>query len=98
MRPMGRNTLGWLQMLCGTLGVFCVALAIVLAHHGPAATQRSVYLWAAVLTAGFLLLLVLALRLLRRFGHRIATQNNGQRETRAARSSSSASAFDANER
>ncbi len=82
MRPiMGRNALGWLQMIAGTLGVFCVSLATVLAHRGPTATQRSVYFWAAVLTAGFLLLLVLALRLLRRFAR-----------------TSSASAFDANER
>lgn len=93
--PPSRNTLGWLQMLCGTLGVFCVSLAIVLAHRGPTATQRSVYLSAAALTAGFLFLLVVALRLLRFFA-RPQIQSE-RRETPVARSSS-AFDFDANER
>ncbi len=81
MRPMGRNTLGCLQMLCGTLLAFSVSLAIFVAHRGPAATQRSVYLSAAALTTAFLLLLVAALRLLRRFA-RPATQKRAPGNTR----------------
>ena len=89
MRPMGRNTLGWIMMLCGSLGVFCISTAGALAHLGPAPTQRSVYLWAGASTAALLSLLVVTLRLLRRRERSSVTQN-GRRETPGARSAMAA--------
>ena len=60
-----RDTFGCITLAIGTFGLFAVMLVVARRFLGPSTTRRDLYLWALAGTMVFLLLMVLALRLLR---------------------------------